>query len=763
MKKLLLLASILTPLALFARPALQDAPTPIEAENFYMVGDATPAGWDIGNPTQLTKESDYVFTYTGELKRGELKALTSTGSWDVPFVRPASAEVKISRDGAEAGTFVYTNSPDDKWRVIDAGTYTLTFDLQNYTITAVCTEVAPVTPIEADNFYIVGNATPAGWNIGSPVQLEKKSDYVFVYEGPLYNGSFKACTSKGDWGVPFFRPRYQSVEISKTGVAEQYMVYTNSPDDSWKVVDEGKYKLTFDLESYTVTAEYKGELPKEPIETETLYIIGNATTAGWDIDNPVALTKESDYVFTYEGALTWGKMKALTSKGSWEVPFLRPATDLLTISKDGAEDGNFVCPGTTDYQWLVTDAGNYKLTFDLKNFTIKAEFVSEKKDPVETETLYMVGDAAPNGWNIDDPTEVAKTSDYVFTYVGPLNKGEMKACTTKGNWDVPYFRPKYDGAAISGEGAAEADMMYCDSPDLKWKVTEEGIYTLTFDLQNFTITAVREGDVPAMPVVTVGEVTHNSASISWTCETEYVKYEYSLVPMQMTDPSQIIFGQTTSKEVLIEDLLAETEYGFSVRGIAENEKLNSDWAISGFTTTAEPEKPEVPVVTVSEVTATGATLTWTCEGEYVKYSYTLLPMQMTDPSDIISGETTVKTVTFENLKPNTEYGFSVMGIAESEEGNSDWGIAGFTTKESGIDSVNANSFSVTCSNGMLNIANNGAEIRAIDVFDTTGRRVAAYSVNTAASVAVPFDAVNGLYIVNVLNADGTGHAYRVVR
>ena len=42
----------------------------------YMVGDATPAGWTIGDATPMqTTDNPYVFTWKGTLNAGELKLL----------------------------------------------------------------------------------------------------------------------------------------------------------------------------------------------------------------------------------------------------------------------------------------------------------------------------------------------------------------------------------------------------------------------------------------------------------------------------------------------------------------------------------------------------------------------------------------------------------------------------------------------------------------------------------------------------------------
>ena len=46
-----------------------------------MIGSATPNGWDVseGKPTKMTKAASNVFTWTGELKAGDMKFPVVTG------------------------------------------------------------------------------------------------------------------------------------------------------------------------------------------------------------------------------------------------------------------------------------------------------------------------------------------------------------------------------------------------------------------------------------------------------------------------------------------------------------------------------------------------------------------------------------------------------------------------------------------------------------------------------------------------------------
>lgn len=265
---------------------------------------------------------------------------------------------------------MWAGAPDNKWRVAEAGKYRLTFDLRNWTISTTYlgeNDAPEIEPIEAENLYIVGDATPNGWNIDSPTQLEKKSDYVFTYEGPLTQGDFKACMTTGSWDVQFVRPEADGCKISKSGVESPDFVYTTSPDNKWRVEDAGNYRLTFHLDTWTVETEYLGELEvsKDPIETETLFMIGDATPGGWSMDDASEFTKDANnkYIFTWTGTLVPGSMKAcLERDGTFSCPFLRPSTGGVEISSAGVAAPDFVYTTNPDDQWKITEGGTYHIT-----------------------------------------------------------------------------------------------------------------------------------------------------------------------------------------------------------------------------------------------------------------------------------------------------------------------------------------------------------------------------------------------------------------
>ena len=66
------------------------------------------------------------------------------------------------------------------------------------------------------------------------------------------------------------------------------------------------------------------------------------------------------------------------------------------------------------------------------------EFTATTYNPV-TKTLYIIGDAAPNGWSADNAAEMQRTSNGVFTWQGKMKEGDFKFITTLGQ-----FLPSYN-------------------------------------------------------------------------------------------------------------------------------------------------------------------------------------------------------------------------------------------------------------------------------------------------------------------------------
>jgi hypothetical protein len=117
----------------------------------YLVGDATPNGWDINNATPMTATSDpMVFTWTGQLNAGEIKfSFDKKSDWNGAWlmcglgndVAPTGAEEHAlfinKSDENLKGQYLDKNigDVDQKWKINSSGTYTITINQLTETIT----------------------------------------------------------------------------------------------------------------------------------------------------------------------------------------------------------------------------------------------------------------------------------------------------------------------------------------------------------------------------------------------------------------------------------------------------------------------------------------------------------------------------------------------------------------------------------------------------------------------------------------------------
>jgi len=457
----------------------QDAPViePIETDALYLVGSFND--WNIDSPAQLEKKSDFLFVYEGPLVVGEIKACLETGSWDVPFIRPKTDGVKIDRNGVESEDFVFTASPDNKWKVEEPGIYRLTFDLSNWTIAAEYTgDYKP-----AARLFMIGSATEGGWSLDAATVIEASADNdkLFVWEGELGRGTFKASLVK-DFGAPFYRPATPDCEVSDKGVASNQMVFTESPDDQWLVTVAGKYRLTFNTAEMTFDAEY---LEAGPEKLPSLYMIGSATAGGWSWDAATEITTTVENMYVWEGELNEGTFKASLVK-DFGASFYRPATPDCEVSENGVADPGMVFTTEPDDQWKVVKAGKYRLTFNTADMTFDAEYL--EAGPEKLPSLYMIGSATAGGWSWDAATEIAATAENMYVWEGELNEGTFKASLVK-DFGASFYRPAIADCEVSENGVADPGMVFTTDPDDQWKVVKAGKYRLTFNTADMTFDA----------------------------------------------------------------------------------------------------------------------------------------------------------------------------------------------------------------------------------------------------------------------------------
>lgn len=143
------------------------------------------------------------------------------------------------------------------------------------------------------------------------------------------------------------------------------------------------------------------------------------------------------------------------------------------------ESGNSI---SLDARVTATVAGYEELQQSVTTFT------AVPYQPV-TSTLYIIGDAAPNGWSADNASEMQRTDNGIFTWVGNLSEGDLKFIVKLGE-----FLPSYNNNGKGGLVYRTSD----EQPDEKFHIGEAHCYQVDVNLLDLTVNITKtEGITPA--------------------------------------------------------------------------------------------------------------------------------------------------------------------------------------------------------------------------------------------------------------------------
>jgi hypothetical protein len=230
------------------------------------------------------------------------------------------------------------------------------------TLSITVTAYAKAIPPPYSQLWLLGDATPNGWTLdgATPLVQDSADPFMFSYTGTFSAGDFKIATAKS-FDAPFYRPLANHQPLNNT----KAQLNAGDPDNKWQITKAGKYRVTLNL--HTLRLIVSDLRSNDPPPYSKLWIVGDATPKGWDIDNATPMVQDSadPYVFTYTGTLTAGEFKIPTQK-NWNDKFYRPVAD----HQDLADTDVKLSAGDPDNKWQITAAGNYKVILDLRSVTI---------------------------------------------------------------------------------------------------------------------------------------------------------------------------------------------------------------------------------------------------------------------------------------------------------------------------------------------------------------------------------------------------------
>lgn len=225
--------------------------------------------------------------------------------------------------------------------------------------------------IDKSRLYLVGDAAPCGWNNLTCEEMTPTGDGRFTWEGHLTAGQFRFLSKTGDWGESWFAVPEGDYDYSEGGGSplRDGMTKPITTDGTGnrllKVTEAGDYRIVADLGRETVTL-YKVRI----------YLIGNATSAGWEADAPVPVWPpvNGNGESSWTGCLMEGELKFLERPGSWEPCFTAsrsgeafPVNGSATITRHEGYD---------DKKFKVTHGGTYTITFSERLDKLRSTFRS---------------------------------------------------------------------------------------------------------------------------------------------------------------------------------------------------------------------------------------------------------------------------------------------------------------------------------------------------------------------------------------------------
>lgn len=357
---------------------------------------------------------------------------------------------------------------------------------QTATTTFSATPYEPVT----STLYIIGSAAPNGWSADNASEMTRTNNGLFTWEGTLTKGEIKFITTLGQF-LPSYGRGDDGAPVLRTS--------DDQPDNKWEIDESHDYKITVDLLGGTVSIEKTDGIKPA---YDALYFVGSST--GWGF---VAMQQDLLDAFLFrlgyyvESSSDNSEFKFATANGAWENMYKATSAN-APYTQQSME---FVKGYDPDNKWVFKPAETgraYKMCVDIR--AGKERMMMREFTPYEM--IYLVGDAAPCGWDISSATPMTATdSPYVFTWTGTLNAGELKfTCDKKSDWGGAWFLA---GKADAEPTGATERMLFVDKADSefkdqyltvnvgdidqKWKITSSGNYTITLDQLNETVKIVK--------------------------------------------------------------------------------------------------------------------------------------------------------------------------------------------------------------------------------------------------------------------------------
>lgn len=219
-----------------------------------------------------------------------------------------------------------------------------------------------------------------------------------------------------------------------------------------------------------------------------LWPLGDALSYGWSIDNATAILSTKSNADIYVGTVYLKanqdfKFLTTTDFGNEEIGAVPGAvlTDGIIKLAKGTND--------TGYDKIkVAESANYLIVINTAEMTATIEKSVYQDSEINLSSLFMVGSATPEGWDVMLGTPLYQDNEAPYKFVAtdqPMKTGTFKIATTlKGacSWDAKYWYFRNE---------SNPDKIALNQPgDLQWEITEEQNYNIRVNLKDESISIV---------------------------------------------------------------------------------------------------------------------------------------------------------------------------------------------------------------------------------------------------------------------------------
>ncbi|RKD18608.1 DUF5116 domain-containing protein [Pelobium manganitolerans] len=328
------------------------------AKTLFLIGPATAGGWsaDDATPMNVVAGTAGGFTWQGKLNAGELKFITTLGQFLPSYTKGDNDQQLYLRET--------DSQPDDKFNIPATGVYQITLNI----ITKVISIEAKDAP-QYGQLWFVGGFT--GWNF-EPMENDMLDPFVFHFNAELNSSNatdeFKIATvgNSFDGDKVFLRPAVNGQGAGTNLDVVKLSGDENPEDNKWKIAP-GVYKIKLDLRTMKIDIVKYNPFP-------VIYLVGGATSIGWDIANALPMTALSGnpYKFTWTGPLGTDELKfTCDKKTDWSGAFFLAST--ANKQPSGTVEPMVYSPAGsgTDYKWKISSAGTYTIELDQLQETVK--------------------------------------------------------------------------------------------------------------------------------------------------------------------------------------------------------------------------------------------------------------------------------------------------------------------------------------------------------------------------------------------------------